>query len=1411
MKRLTYILLLLALTLHVSAASWTTHFAYNSVDNIAAGGGEVFGVSSGSLFSVDAQTEKITTFSQGSGITCIQWIEPIQSLMIMYGNGKMDLLRDGQFQPVLDLYNKYTTLSKYCHSVTVRDSLAYLAMDYGVQTFNFHKREFVDTYFIGAGGKEVPVYSIALTGHTIYAAADSVLYAASMDDNIVDYSYWSEISLPAKGNIQAVASANGVLYLLHNNLLYRQLTDGEEHKGWQLVDSQKYNALNVIDGEIYPSPYPTVSHQGLWMAAGEQGMLRRMETGEVVKYRIDSPLNNHPYRLSYQQGKLYMFNGGRWAVQYKNPGNVMLFDGKSWCNITHEEIRKQIGDHVGDTCLDCMNVAVDPVDPEHFFVTSYGTGLYEFKNNTCIKRWNHKNSIIRPAVANKYQLYTRLDGAIYDAHGNLWVMNTGYIDYNIIIFTADGKQIGLNINQLDGSRYIIHTAGQFIFDNRNPNYVWALVPRGSDAEAGLALIDTKGTIDNPADDRTLIRVRWTDQDGNSLTRDAIYTMRQDEQGNIWLATRNGILVIPAEEDYFTSNRCYVLHTVNSDGLLIFDEQQINDVEFDNYHRPWVATDSAGVYVLSADGTSAEEHFSIWNTPMPSNNVQSLAYDATHACMYVGTDIGLVAYHEYGTGFAGDNESASSYPDYGSTGQWKTHFAYTNVKSLQVSKTHVYALSEGSLCAIDKADESLTYYSKLTGLSSSSIQRIGYDANTQNLMIIYDDGMIDLLDEKEVAHPVADLYLKQLNTTKKVQDIAFYQGKAYMAMPFGITVLNIRKREISDTYYIGEEGSEIPVNAVAIWRDSIFASSGNLLYGAPLTANLVDYSQWSVRQMPGNITHMVTYGKNMYMLMDSLIYLNYYEVPTKITFTNLTADLGTVLAFHPSKIVLEVKGFTVTKHAAASAFYPYCAVKDGSTYWLGTSEGIIHLMANGSVQKYQPEGPSSNTPYSMTTSGRLLWVVPGGRWAVQYKNPGKVMRYNGEHWNNIANSTLRQKTGATALRDFGHVAVDPGNTEHYYVACFGTGLLEFLPDGEIKQYTYTNSPLVTLVPDKNPHLYCRVDAITFDADRNLWLTNTGASATNIHVIDPQNQWHSFNLYQGGQRIVLNTVSKILIDNRNENYKWIASAREDAGLVLLNDNGTPYNGSDDRSVFRASFVDQDGKGVSVARLNTIAQDHNGDLWLGTEEGILIIEAATDMFHSNACKRMKISRHDGTNLADYLLGTEQINAIVFAGGNRIWIGTEESGAYLVHMVTKEGIYEPEILAHFTSLNSPMPSDRVLSIAIDERGEVYIGTAKGLVSYRGDATDPEDTYSDAYVYPNPVRPNYEGDITIAGLMDNTTVFIADAAGNVVCRTHSNGGTAVWDGKTQAGKKVHSGVYTVYCNTADGQNHTVLKLLIMH
>lgn len=1415
MKRIIFSALTVLFTLSLTAAQWTTHFAYNSVNRVAEGNNEVFGVSSGSLFSIQTQTEKITTFSHqngmhGTNIACIKWLPQVGSLMIVYADGKVDILKNGQFRYIPDLYNKNATFSKYCHSITLKDSLAFMAMDYGIQTFHIRKQEFIDTYFVGPEATEVPVKSIAFANDAIFAATENTLLAASLTDNIVDYSYWSSIPLPEQGAIQQIADVGGVLFLLQNNHCYIR-----RGSTWSRYDSNTYNALNIIGGVMMPDQYPAIENDGVWLAAGNEGVLRRMSSGEEIAYKLDGPLTNTPYHLDFDKNQLFMVAGGRWAVQNSTPGDVMRYDGHEWHNIPYTDILGKVG---SSYCLDMMNVAVDPFDPDHFFVSSYGTGLYEFRNDVCIKRWGPNNSIITAAAPNDPARYTRTDGAIFDKQGNLWVMVAGqaHAEYNIVIFTRTGEQVGMNTFLPSGARYAIETVGELIFDRNNEQRLWGIVPRGSDGkEACVFYIDTKGTISNTEDDNNVLRHNWIDTNGGEHTYTAIYTLAQVQSGDIWVGTDNGLFIIPADVDYQQSNQCVIPTVLDENGLDIFAEEVIKDITIDHLGQIWLASQTHGVYVLSSDGTTLLEHFTMDNSALPSNTILSLAADISGQKMFIGSGLGLVAYTDRDDGIRDSHILTEPSDILGTMQQWKTHFAYTDIADLQMAENTVYALSEGSLCSISKNDESLYYYSKLNGLNGSAIHCIAYDTYTRTLLIAYENGLIDLLHADGTLHPVADLYLKQMSTPKLVQAVTFRQGTAYLAMPFGILALNMRKQEISDTYYIGPNGTDLSIQSIVIIGDTIIAANGATLYRASLNDNIVDYALWQTSMAPGEVMQLAEMNGELYILADSTLYRNGTPVPTEAKISSLIvhdkrlhgiADDSRIYEYDVSASAWKEKTH-LAQHKA------HCVIPDGQTYWLGTANGVLHIAADHSVQQYEPDGPSSNMPYAMTTYGNRLWAVPGGRWAASFLREGQIMYYNGSQWDNLTYKKICDRMGSVlSLYDIGHVAVDPADPDHFYASTFGTGLLEFRPDGTAKRFNHGNSPLVSLLNNNLRYRYCRVDAIAFDAERNLWLTNTGDIATNIHIIDPQGGWHSFNLFNGGQRIVLNTVSKILVDSRNQDYKWIASARDAASLILLNDNGTPYSSYDDRVISRQTFIDQDKKSITLDRLNTIAQDHNGDLWLGTGEGILVIDAATNMFQSNACRRMKISRHDGTNLADYLLGTEQINAIVFAGGNRIWIGTDASGVYLVHMVTKEGIYEPEILAHFTSANSPMPSDCVLSIALnEENGEVYIGTAKGLVSYRGDATLPSEDFKEAYIYPNPVRPNYEGTITVNGLMDNTTVYIADAAGNVVCRTHSNGGTAVWDGKTQSGKKAHSGVYTVYCNTADGKNHTVLKVLIMH
>ena len=100
--------------------------------------------------------------------------------------------------------------------------------------------------------------------------------------------------------------------------------------------------------------------------------------------------------------------------------------------------------------------------------------------------------------------------------------------------------------------------------------------------------------------------------------------------------------------------------------------------------------------------------------------------------------------------------------------------------------------------------------------------------------------------------------------------------------------------------------------------------------------------------------------------------------------------------------------------------------------------------------------------------------------------------------------------------------------------------------------------------------------------------------------------------------------------------------------------------------------------------------------------------------------------------------------------------------------------------------------------------------IAYRSNASEQVNTFDKVYAFPNPVRPNYSGVITIAGLMDNSVVKITDIAGNIVYETRSNGGLATWDGKNRNGQRVATGVYLIFCSDSKGEKAAVTKLLFV-
>lgn len=738
--------------------------------------------------------------------------------------------------------------------------------------------------------------------------------------------------------------------------------------------------------------------------------------------------------------------------------------------------------------------------------------------------------------------------------------------------------------------------------------------------------------------------------------------------------------------------------------------------------------------------------------------------------------------------------------------WRIHYAYNDVTSIEQNENRVYALSDGALFYTEKETESIERCDKLMGLNDVNIVQMRYSEDIHGLLLLYADGNIDILYDDNSVYNIPDLYNAQINMSKRANSIYLHEGRAYISMDFGILVLNLRRKEIQDTYYIGNKASKVKVHSICIAGDSIYAVSSDSIYTAKLDDNLVDYANWKTLKGlsgHGEIAQIIVFNDQLCLLRDGILYTreqNRWVAYSAIDKINSIKTNGNKLYALTTQSVYEID-----ENMTASAFPVFIGATDvtydalNKTYWFAYyADGVgKYDTRDMSVNHYIPSGPINNSAYRIRVKENRVFIVPGGYLSVYYNRSGSVSIYDSSEWTNFSQTYLMEKTGVYT-EDYSDVICLNGDPAHFFVASFGYGLIEFRDNEFYARYNQLNSPLVPQIDQ--PEKYTWVDALAVDANNNLWMYNKATDG--VKVLTSNGKWYSIENAATNQ---LSRCKNLLIWNKNENVKILNSARAAAGIGIFDDNGTLDNSRDDKGVFHSTFTDQDGNELTPDLILSIAQDKSGALWVGTNSGILTFENPESLFSSNACTRIKIRRNDGTNLADYLLNDESINAIAVDGANRKWIGTASSGLYLMSEDGKETI------EHFTAENSPLLSNNITAIATnDENGEVFIGTDGGLVSYQSDAAKSMDNLSEAYAYPNPIRPGFEGVITIAKLSDKSTVKITDTAGNLICTTLSNGGIAIWDGNDAYGKKVRSGIYYAHCNNEAGDEYALVKILFL-
>lgn len=737
------------------------------------------------------------------------------------------------------------------------------------------------------------------------------------------------------------------------------------------------------------------------------------------------------------------------------------------------------------------------------------------------------------------------------------------------------------------------------------------------------------------------------------------------------------------------------------------------------------------------------------------------------------------------------------------GKWTSYLPYNQGRQIAISGNKVFCSTEGGLFYYDTADRSIHKLSREDGLSDSDISAIAASEETGQVIIAYSNANIDILEGNRIFN-LADILRKLIVGDKRINSVCIKGSRAYLSTGFGVVVLDLARKEISETYLIGPQGSQVKVNDVAIFGNTIFAATETGLLRAALDSpNLIDFNSWTlITDFTGSIgpfntlhvfdqklfaNRQVDGSGDQLFQFDGMVWSLY---PHLQNFEVYDLGSGTNEFFINTEVAVFVFNKTGDLLRLIESGSPRQSLMDQSgQLWIADrNKGLILSSQGSEMEIIKPEGPSARDVVSMAHNGKFLAGVAGGttsNLANLYRH-ARLYTYDGLKWGGYTTDSIR---------DLVKVVFQPEDPNRMFIGTWGYGVMEFQNEQVLNVYNETNSTLRTIIPGP----YIRCGGIAFDSQKNMWVSNSGVEAP-LSVRKKDGTWKSFEI---SSYVDAPNMGDILITRTGHIWIILPGGR---GLFVYNTNGTIDN-TDDDSWKKLSVTDRDNK-IITNDIYAISEDRDGNIWMGTARGVVVYYSPSRVFSDGEfyAQQIIVPRNDGSGFGDVLLGEEVVTSVAVDGANRKWLGTRNGGVFLV---SDDGLKQ---IHAFNTLNSPLLSNSITSIALHPgSGEVFFGTNNGIISYISDATQPDNVFSDVFVYPNPVRENYEGPVVISGLIEDTWIKITDMNGNLVHETKSLGGQAIWDGKNLKGDRVMTGVYLVFCTNDDGSQTHITKLLFIH
>jgi hypothetical protein len=765
---------------------------------------------------------------------------------------------------------------------------------------------------------------------------------------------------------------------------------------------------------------------------------------------------------------------------------------------------------------------------------------------------------------------------------------------------------------------------------------------------------------------------------------------------------------------------------------------------------------------------------------------------------------------------------------GAVGTWRDHFQYNKFIDVCEAGNLIYGATENSLCSFDKNSGEVNRYNKTNKLNDVGISAINYDAASGYMIVGYKNGNIDFFNDRTTTN-LPYIKFSSLVGDKTIYDIYPYNGRVYLSTGFGVVVLDMTRLEIKETYFLGLTGETIVVYDLCIVNETVFATtSQGVRYADVNNPFLSNFENWSTLSgLPTNEpSKQIEFFNNELVIVLPVRNGNGDIIKDEVWSKPLEGGSWAVRQpidwFRISRIWSNGEWF----YCSGNFAYWYCQNNfDNRTYvnnyrgtqvdvsdairssngesWVADKRsGLIQFKDNSGSQNFRvsPSGPKSDNCRRITTYNDNVWIAHGGvraDWGSNYNIDGISALIN-ESWIHLiadtTNSAGNHFNGSNQyVMDMMDFAIDPNDNTNVYGGSWEEGLLK-INASSLSMTPANGSSGAGANSDGITQGFTRiaVGGVTFDENSTLWFTNSYTNEA-IHARDRNGVFYDYDFEDVLEEDEV--IADIIVSK--DGYVWANVITK--GLLVFNGNNTLGTYSDDNYKF---LTDEEGNGKLPSRdVLCMEEDLDGEVWVGTASGLAVFYSPSAIFEQSTINAEQILiQQDGNT--QILLETEAINCIEIDGSNRKWIGTKNSGVYLF---SDDGINE---VYHFTEENSPLPANNVYDIAINHsNGEVLFATENGILGFFSTATNFDNEMSNVRVYPNPVRPDFEGTITIDGLAYDSNVKITDIQGNILYETSSEGGRAIWNGLLSDGTKPATGVYLIYAGSPDGTAAEVRKI----